>query len=109
MLSCMAAKLYWLARYVDLADFVAQNIKTSQHLAALPASYFRTGTELECALGTAQVSGRRAAVPRRPVSSVILTMGPDNPSSKQRHRKFLGPSCNELITTFVEGKTAWGE
>ena len=39
MLFCMAATLYWLARYVDLADFLAQNIKTSQHLAALPASY----------------------------------------------------------------------
>jgi len=53
MLSCMAAKLYWLARYVDLADFLAQNIKTSQR--HLPASYSRTGTELECVLGTAQV------------------------------------------------------
>ncbi|MGH6935462.1 MAG: hypothetical protein ACRED2_04620 [Methylocella sp.] len=30
MLSCLAAKLYWLARYVDLAGFLAQNIETSQ-------------------------------------------------------------------------------
>lgn len=80
MLSCMAATLYWLARYVDVADFLAQNIKTSQHLAALPASYSPTGTELECVLGEAQVSGRRAAMPR-PVTSIVLTLGPDPPRS----------------------------
>jgi uncharacterized alpha-E superfamily protein len=50
MLSRTADSLYWLARYVERADFLARIIKAAQRLATLPASYSGTGTEWESAL-----------------------------------------------------------
>ena len=50
MLSRTADNLYWLARYVERADFLARIIKATQRLATLPASYSGTGTEWESAL-----------------------------------------------------------
>ncbi len=50
MLSRTADNLYWLARYVERADFLARIIKAAQRLATLPVSYSGTGTEWESAL-----------------------------------------------------------
>ena len=60
MLSRTADNLYWLARYVERADFLARIIKAAQRLATLPASYSGTGTEWESAL---KIVGRRARFP----------------------------------------------
>ena len=41
MLSRTADNLYWLARYVERADFLARIIKAAQRLATLPVELFR--------------------------------------------------------------------
>ncbi len=84
MLSRTADNLYWLARYVERADFLARIIKAAQRLATLPASYAGTGTEWESALessGAAQ--GFRATRGAPEEASVVdyLTFASDNPSS----------------------------
>ena len=56
MLSRTADNLYWLARYVERADFLARIIKAAQRLATLPTSYSGTGTEWESALKSSGAS-----------------------------------------------------
>ena len=91
MLSRTADNLYWLARYVERADFLARIIKAAQRLATLPSSYSGTGTEWESALessGAAQ--GFRATRGAAEEASVVdyLTFAPDNPSSIRNCIKF---------------------
>ncbi len=50
MLSRTADNLYWLARYMERADFLARTVEATQRLAALPAVYNQAGTEWESAL-----------------------------------------------------------
>ena len=39
MLSRTADNLYWLARYMERADFLARGIQASRRLASLPMAY----------------------------------------------------------------------
>ena len=66
MLSRTADSLFWLARYVERADFLARIIKATQRLATLPASYSGTGTEWESALDG--ITG----IPRQVISNIRL-------------------------------------
>lgn len=50
MLSRTADNLYWLARYVERAEFTARIIDITSRLAALPKAYGGSGTEWESAL-----------------------------------------------------------
>jgi uncharacterized alpha-E superfamily protein len=53
MLSRAADNLFWLARYLERADYIARVIDATQRLSALPRAYGGAGSEWESALETA--------------------------------------------------------
>ena len=53
MLSRTADSLFWLARYVERADYIARILDTATRLSSLPTTYAGTGNEWESALATA--------------------------------------------------------
>src|SRR5271168_4754604 len=53
MLSRTADNLYWLARYVERAEYIARILDTTQRLTALPLAYVGTTNEWESAVATA--------------------------------------------------------
>ena len=53
MLSRTADNLYWLARYVERAEFVARILEATQRLTAMPLSYIGGTNEWESAVATA--------------------------------------------------------
>lgn len=84
MLSRTADHLYWLARYMERADFLARTVEATQRLAALPTSYTGSGTEWESALeSSGAAEGFRATRGTIDEASVVeyLTFASDNPSS----------------------------
>lgn len=84
MLSRTADHLYWLARYIERADFLARIVEATQRLATLPAQYSGTGTEWESALeSSGAATGFRETRGAAEEQSVVeyLTFAADNPSS----------------------------
>jgi uncharacterized alpha-E superfamily protein len=53
MLSRTADNLYWLARYVERAEYIARILDTTLRLTALPLAYIGTTNEWESAVATA--------------------------------------------------------
>ena len=47
MLSRTADNLFWMARYMERAEFLARTIEAAQRLSALPTAYNEHGTEWE--------------------------------------------------------------
>lgn len=84
MLSRTADNLYWLARYMERADFLSRTIEATQRLAALPAVYNEAGTEWISALescGAAEsYAAKHEAIDAGRVVD-FLTFDPANPSS----------------------------
>jgi uncharacterized alpha-E superfamily protein len=84
MLSRTADNLYWLARYMERADFLARAIQASRRLAALPKAYGGDETEWESVLLS---SGAALSFDAsgRPVDEAnvieFLTFAPENPGS----------------------------
>jgi uncharacterized alpha-E superfamily protein len=84
MLSRTADNLFWLARYMERADFVARIVEATQRLAALPVRAGDTGTEWESALeASGAAEGFHETKAAMEEASVVeyLTFAPDNPSS----------------------------
>ncbi len=84
MLSRTADNLFWLARYMERADFVARIVEATQRLAALPNAYSDTGTEWESALeASGAAEGFRETKAAMEEANVVeyLTFASDNPSS----------------------------
>ncbi|WP_020174539.1 alpha-E domain-containing protein [Methyloferula stellata] len=84
MLSRTADNLFWLARYMERADFVARIVEATQRLAALPNNYSDTGTEWESALeasGAAEGFHETKAAMEEANVVEYLTFAADNPSS----------------------------
>ncbi len=84
MLSRTADNLYWLARYMERADFLARVIQASRRLASLPKAYGGAESEWESVLlssGSASVFAQT----RRPLDEAnvieFLAFAPDNPGS----------------------------
>ena len=84
MLSRTADNLYWLARYIERAEYLARILEVTQRLATLPLSYVGTTNEWELALATAGCAHAFSTVhPEATEETVIdfLCFSADNPSS----------------------------
>jgi uncharacterized alpha-E superfamily protein len=94
MLSRTADSLYWLARYMERADFLARIIDATRRLATLPRTYAGPGTEWESALEASGASGGFYKIHASATEAEVvdyLTFAPDNPSSIR--------NCIELART----------
>ena len=56
MLSRTADSIYWLARYVERAEYLARILEATQRLTALPLAYSGSTNEWESAVATAGCS-----------------------------------------------------
>jgi uncharacterized alpha-E superfamily protein len=84
MLSRTADNLYWLARYVERAEYLARILEATQRLAALPLAYVGETNEWASAVATAGCSGAFFAVhPEANEETVtdFLAFSTANPSS----------------------------
>jgi uncharacterized alpha-E superfamily protein len=84
MLSRTADSLYWLARYMERADFLARALEASRRLAALPRTYGDAATEWRSVLLSAGCADAFAAT-GRPMDEAnvveFLTFSIENPGS----------------------------
>jgi uncharacterized alpha-E superfamily protein len=84
MLSRTADNLYWLARYIERADFVARALEASRRLAAMPKAYGGAESEWLSTLLSAGAADAFAAS-GRPVDEAnvidFLAFARDNPGS----------------------------
>jgi uncharacterized alpha-E superfamily protein len=84
MLSRTADNLYWLARYMERADFLARIVDATRRLATLPRTYAAPGTEWESALeasGAAEGFHARHEAAQEAEAVEYLTFSAENPSS----------------------------
>ena len=84
MLSRTAENLYWLARYVERAEYIARTIDATLRVTALPAAYIGKTNEWESALLTAGVSASFYEVYQEANEQNVveyLAFSPSNPSS----------------------------
>src|SRR5260370_40961037 len=91
MLSRTADSLYWLARYVERAEYVARILEATQRLTALPLSYVGSTNEWESAGATvrsAKTFAARYAEANEETAVHFLAFSTDNPSSL--------PNCFEI-------------
>ncbi|ACB96613.1 alpha-E domain-containing protein [Beijerinckia indica] len=104
MLSRTADNLFWLARYVERADFLARVIDATQRLSALPTTYVSTGTEWESALeSSGAAEGFRAKYETIEAARVVdyLTFSADNPSSIRNCLEFARANARSVRTALT--------
>jgi uncharacterized alpha-E superfamily protein len=84
MLSRTADNLYWLARYVERAEYLARILETTQRLTALPLAYVGESNEWSTAVSTAGCSAAFFAVHEEANEETVcdfLAFSTENPSS----------------------------
>jgi uncharacterized alpha-E superfamily protein len=84
MLSRTADNLYWLARYVERAEYLARILEVTQRLTTLPLSYAGGSNEWESALATAGCAhafSRNYAQANEETVTDFLCFSSGNPSS----------------------------
>jgi uncharacterized alpha-E superfamily protein len=84
MLSRTADSLYWTARYMERADYLARLLETALRAASLPASYGGSSTEWESAVasaGAAEVFYERFGDANEETAPNWLAFSPEYPSS----------------------------
>src|SRR5438067_3569241 len=84
MLSGTADNLYWLARYVERAEYLARILEATQRLTALPLAYVGESNEWSSAVATAGCSGAFFAIHSEANEETVtdfLAFSPANPSS----------------------------
>src|SRR5215470_57804 len=94
MLSRTADNLYWLARYVERAEYLARILEVTQRLTTLPLAYVGSSNEWESAVATAGCAHAfTAAYPEANEETVtdFLCFSTTNPSSIR--------SCFEIART----------
>ena len=84
MLSSTADNLYWLARYVERAEYLARILEATQRVTALPLAYVGETNEWVSAVATAGCSNAFFAVHAEANEDTVtdfLAFSPANPSS----------------------------
>src|SRR6188508_3049307 len=84
MLSRTADNMYWLARYVERAEYLARILEATQRLSAVPTSEGATTNEWESAVATAGCAAAFFAAHKEANEQTVtdfLAFSPDNPSS----------------------------
>ncbi|WP_022722233.1 alpha-E domain-containing protein [Rhodopseudomonas sp. B29] len=84
MLSRTAENLFWLARYVERAEYLARTIDATLRVTALPHAYVGQGNEWDSALLTAGVSASFYSLYEEANEANVvefLSFSPANPSS----------------------------
>src|SRR6202142_2734976 len=84
MLSRTADNLYWLARYVERAEYLARILETTYRLTALPVNYVGSSNEWESAVATAGCASAFFAANSEANEETVtefLAFSTDNPSS----------------------------
>jgi uncharacterized alpha-E superfamily protein len=94
MLSRTADNIYWLARYVERAEYLARILEATQRLAAVPTTQAAATNEWESAVATAGCEAAFFAAHEEANETTVtefLAFSPDNPSSVR--------SCLEVART----------
>ena len=84
MLSRTADNLYWLARYVERAEYLARILEATQRLATTPSSHNGASNEWATAVATAGCAGAFFAAYKEANEETVtefITFSTDNPSS----------------------------
>src|SRR5215208_2968664 len=84
MLSRTADNLYWLARYVERAEYLARILEATQRLTAMPLAYVGETNEWESAVATAGCAAAFFAVHAEATEETVsefLAVSTENPSS----------------------------
>ena len=93
MLSRTAENLYWLARYVERAEYLARTIEATLRVTALPNAYIGKTNEWDSALLTAGVSASFYEIYEEANEHNVvdyLSFSPANPSSIRTASKARG-------------------
>src|ERR1700750_2005944 len=94
MLSRTADNMYWLARYVERAEYLARILEATQRLSAVPAAFGGSSNEWESAVATAGCAAGFFSAHKEANEETVtdyLAFSPDNPSSIR--------SCFEVART----------
>jgi uncharacterized alpha-E superfamily protein len=94
MLSRTADNLYWLARYVERAEYLARILEVTQRLTTLPLAYVGSTNEWESAVATAGCAHAFSAIYPEATEETVtdfLCFSTANPSSIR--------SCFEIART----------
>ena len=84
MLSRTADNLYWLARYVERAEYLARILEATQRLTAMPLAYVGETNEWESAVATAGCAAAFFATHSEANEETVtefLAFSSENPSS----------------------------
>ena len=84
MLSRTADNMYWLARYVERAEYLARILEATQRLSAVPTTGGATTNEWESAVSTAGCAASFFSAHKEANEQSVtdfLAFSPDNPSS----------------------------
>ncbi len=98
MLSRTADNLYWLARYVERAEYLARILEATQRLTAMPLAYVGETNEWESAVATAGCAAAFFAAHSEANEETVtefLAFSTDNPSSIR--------NCFEVARTNARG------
>ena len=107
MLSRTAENLYWLARYVERAEYLARTIDATLRVTALPATYVGKTNEWDSALLTAGVAASfyqnyEEANEHNVVD--YLSFSPNNPSSIKNSESAVPASALKSLTIWFWSK-----
>src|SRR5579864_8037662 len=124
MLSRTAENLYWLARYVERAEYIARTIDATLRVTALPAAYIGKTNEWESALLTAGVNRSFYDVYREANEQTVvdyLSFNADNPSSIKNcieaarlnsravRTALTSEMCDTINSAWIELQEVWGK
>src|SRR5207253_612196 len=124
MLSRTAENLYWLARYVERAEYLARTIEATLRVTALPSAYIGQTNEWDSALLTAGVSASFYSIyDEADERNVVeyLSFSPTNPSSirncienarlnsRSVRTALTGEMGDTINGAWIELQAAWGK